>query len=57
MIPWLNEHKFQIHLAAFALMIVTSIGLYFVSDSGSSGLTWGLLTVFALVNGLVIFLK
>lgn len=57
MFSWLSKYKFESHLAAFALMIGISIGLYFASIRGSSALIWGLIVGFVLANGFVILVK
>jgi heme/copper-type cytochrome/quinol oxidase subunit 4 len=57
MISWLSKHKFESYLVTFVLMILTSIGLYFGSNSGSATLIWGFLVGFVLANGLAILVK
>lgn len=53
MISWIREHKFEAHLAAFLLMVVPSVLLYF----SSVGLIWPLLGIFALGNILAMVIK
>jgi hypothetical protein len=57
MLAWLKQHKFEAHLAAFLLMVLTSIGLYTASSAGLTFLIWVLLGGFALANGLAMVLK
>lgn len=57
MINWLRAHKFESHLTAFILMVLTPIGLYFAANTDTIGLVWVLLGVFVLANLLAIFLK
>ena len=57
MIQWLTKHKFQAHLAAFLLMIVSAIGMVVLMQEDSSALTWLMVTIFAAANLLAIFIK
>ena len=57
MINWLSKYKFQSHLAAFLLMVLTSIGLYLAIDADTPALTWGLLSGFAVANFLAVLVK
>ncbi len=57
MMNWLRTHKFETHLTAFALMIFTSIGLYITANTNLTGLTWILVSVFALANLLAMLIK
>jgi hypothetical protein len=50
MIKWLHQHKFESHLLAFALMVLTSIGLYTTVDADQAGWTWAFLAGFILAN-------
>ncbi len=40
---WLSKNKFEVHLAAFFLMIIPPIPLYYAAQSGATGLIWALL--------------
>jgi hypothetical protein len=42
---------------SFLLMVLTSIGMYLVIDSGSPGLIWALLGGFIMANLLAIIVK
>jgi len=57
MLSFLRTHKFEAHLTAFALMVLTSIGMYLVIDQGSPSLIWALLGGFILANLLAIIVK
>jgi hypothetical protein len=57
MLSFLRTHKFEAHLTAFALMVLTSIGMYLVIDHGSPSLIWALLGGFILANLLAIIVK
>lgn len=50
MIKWLRQHKFESHLLAFALMVLTSIGLYATVNADQAGWTWVFLAGFVLAN-------
>jgi len=57
MIEWLSKHKFQAHLSAFFLMVISSIGMIFSIQQNSTIFTWLLVAVFAAANILAIFIK
>ena len=57
MISWLSKHKFQAHLSAFLLMVVSSIGMIALIQDEGSPLTWLMIAVFALANILAVFIK
>ena len=57
MLTFLRTHEFQVHLTAFFLMVLSSIGLYLAIDTGLSGLIWVLLGGFVLANLLAIMVK
>jgi len=57
MIAWLSKHKFQAHLIAFLLMVISSIGMIFSLQQDSTIFTWLLVAVFAAANILAIFIK
>ncbi len=40
---WLTKNKFEVHLVAFMLMVLTPIPLYYAAQSGATGLIWILL--------------
>jgi hypothetical protein len=54
---WLSEHKFQAHLTAFLLMILSSIGMILLMRGDRNGLIWLLVAVFAGANLLAVFVK
>ena len=37
---WLTKNKFEVHLAAFLLMVLPPIPLYFAAQKGATGLIW-----------------
>jgi len=53
----MQKHAFKIHSTAFALMILSSIGLYFAARAGLSGWILGLLGMFIMGNVLVLLVK
>ena len=57
MINWLSKHKFQAHLSAFLLMVVSSIGMIALSQDEGSPLTWLMIATFSLANILAVFIK
>ena len=57
LIHWLSQHKFEAHLSAFILMILTPVALYSAAKSDALGWIWGLLAVAILANFLVIFVR
>ena len=57
MISWLSKHKFQAHLSAFLLMVVSSIGMIASMQDADSPFTWLMIAVFALANILAVFIK
>jgi hypothetical protein len=57
MTDWLKQNKFKIHLTAFTLMVLTSIGMIFAENNAAAALIWGLLAVFVLANLLAMFVK
>jgi hypothetical protein len=57
MIRWLSKHKFQAHLSAFLLMVVSSVGMIVLTQDEGSPFTWLMIAVFALANILAVFIK
>ena len=57
MIRWLRAHKFESHLAAFLLMILSSVGLYIAVDGGWSGVIILFIGVFVVGNLIAMFVK
>jgi hypothetical protein len=57
MTNWLSKHKFQAHLSAFLLMVVSSIGMIALMQDEGSPLTWWMIAVFAFANILAVFIK
>ena len=57
MMNWLRIYKFEAHLTAFTLMILTSIGLYITAVTDKTLLAWVLISVFALANILAMVIK
>lgn len=52
---WLNDHKFETHLAIFITIVVSSIGLFFAAQSNIIPIIWLLLGAILLANLLAIF--
>ena len=57
MINWLSKHKFQAHLSAFLLMVVSSIGMIALMQDEGSLFTWLMIAIFAFANILAVFIK
>ena len=57
MLNWLSKYKFQAHLSAFLLMVISSIGMIFLKWEGSTPFTWLMIAIFAIANVLAIFIK
>jgi membrane protein YqaA with SNARE-associated domain len=53
----LQKHAYKIHLAAFFLMVLPPVGLYFTVLAGSLALTWILLGLVVLGNILVLLVN
>jgi hypothetical protein len=51
---WFKKHTYELHLLAFSIMVLTSIGMYFTAMAGALPLTILLIGVFALANFLVL---
>ena len=45
---WLNQRKFAVHLAAFLLMVLPPVGLYFAAEQGT------LLEIYSLLGMVVV---
>jgi hypothetical protein len=57
MISWLSKHKFQAHLSAFLLMVVSSMGMIALMQDQGSPISWLMIVVFAFANILAVFVK
>jgi hypothetical protein len=57
MINWLSQHKFQAHVTAFLMMVLSAIGMIYANNPENVGATWILLGVFAIANGLAMVIK
>ena len=57
MINWLSKHKFQAHLSAFLLMVISSIGMIALMQNEGGLLTWLMIAVFAFANLLAVLIK
>ena len=57
MLDWLRKHKFQAHLTAFLLMVISSIGLILFLRQEGSAFLWLMVVIFAAANLLAIFIK
>ncbi len=47
---WLRQHKFEAHVAAFLLMMLSAAGLYLAARRGAHGAMLIGLALFALAN-------
>ncbi|MFC2026115.1 hypothetical protein ACFLUC_02855 [Chloroflexota bacterium] len=54
---WLSDHKYQIHLLAFLLMVLPAIPLYYAAQQGAYPLIWGLLAIVVSGNILALLTK
>ena len=54
---WLSENKYQVHLTAFLLMIISEIGMFLAAQNGIDVLIWVLLIVVAFANIIVMFTR
>lgn len=57
MFKWLSKNKFQVHLTAFVLMVLTSVGMVFTLRSEANALTWGMIAIFAAANLLAVLIE
>jgi len=57
LIVWLQKHTFEVHVAAFLLMLLPAIPLYFAAASSATGLVWVLLGLVVLGNLIVMLVK
>lgn len=47
---WLNTHKFQVHVLAFGLMMVTPVLMFFAAQGDAMGWIWFFLALFGVGN-------
>ena len=52
----LKEHKIQLYLVAFLMMVIPPVPMYFAIANGSTPLAYGLLLVIILANLLVLII-
>jgi len=57
MLEWFSKNKFQAHLLAFTLMVLTSVGMIFALRREAYLLTWLMIAIFAIANVLTLFVK
>ena len=57
MLKRLSNNKFQAHLTAFALMVLTSVGMIFTLRSEANALTWVMVAIFAAANVLALLIR
>ncbi len=57
MLNWLRNHKFQAHLTAFLLMLISSIGMLLSVRLDGTSFTWLLVVIFAAANILAVLIK
>ena len=49
-LDWLSENKYQVHLTAFFLMIISATGMFHGAQNDFDVLIWVLLSLVVLVN-------
>ena len=54
---WLSENKYQVHLTAFLLMIVSAVGMFFAARNDIDVLIWVLIGVVAFANLVVVLTR
>ena len=54
---WLSDHKYEVHLLAFMLMVLPAIPLYFAVQQDAIMLIWGLLLIVVSGNILALLTK
>jgi len=47
---WLSGYKFQVHLTAFVLMVLCTLGMFFAAQNILEALIWTLLIVIVAAN-------
>ena len=57
MLDWLKKHSFEAHTLVFFLITLPSAALYLAARSGAEPVIWLLISIIALGNILVLFLK
>ena len=57
MIQWIKAHKFESHLIAFTLMILSSIGLYLAVEGEQNWVILLLISIFACGNLIAVIVK
>lgn len=56
-INWLSQHKFISHSAAFLLMILAAIPMYWAAKHAAEPVIWILTILFISANGIVLATK
>ncbi len=54
---WLSDHKFKVHLLAFALMVLPPVPMYMAAQRDAAGWIWFLLGFVVAGNLLVLLSK
>jgi hypothetical protein len=54
---WLRKHTYQVHTAAFIVMILSSVALYFSARAGNILAVWIFLAAFITGNILILLVK
>ena len=54
---WLSENKYQVHLTAFLLMIVSAVGMFLAARNDIDVLIWVLIGVVAFANLVVVLTR
>ena len=57
MFDWLSKRKFQAHLTAFLLMVISSFGMILFMQVDSTPFIWLLIAIFAMANILATLIK
>jgi len=54
---WLSENKYQVHLTAFLLMMVSAVGMFLAAQNDIDVLIWMLIGVVAIANLVVMLTR
>jgi hypothetical protein len=54
---WIKQHKFELALLAFGLIVLPSMALYLAAQNGATGWIWALLGLVVAGNLVSLFIK
>lgn len=57
LLEWLSDNKYQVHLTAFLLMIISAVGMYLAAQNGIDVFIWVLLSVVMFANLVVMLTR